>query len=130
MIPDGNFAGTPPNDTHLKVPANYKVNLIRNGSMAPHNLVFSVSPQSEPVGEGYFLVGVYFVNRVLTNSGQAVGQHVFRQFQSNLASDPPTLTLSLTRGAVEGNEKYEFMFLIQRRSDGALGIIDPEWENE
>ena len=132
MLPGTGFGGSgkPPNDDgFMSIPATYKVNLKK--AIKVHDVTFSFQPQpgSAAAGDVYFPVGVYFINRDLTNPAQSVGQHVFKKFETDLTATPPTFSINLDKQH-DNKENYEFLWLVQRRSDGALGIIDPEWENE
>lgn len=133
MSLEGGGSTVPPDDGHVTVPTSYKVNLIRAKTL--HKVTFKViaHPKSAQPYEKYLPVGIYFINRLISAppSNRNIGAHVFKTFECAYsdANGDSSLTLNLERGAVSENEQYEFILLVQRLSDGAMGIIDPEWEN-
>jgi hypothetical protein len=130
MVPDASFHGNPPNDGNLIIPTSYKIRMKRKAGL--HKVKFSVttSAHSDDQTESYCLVGVFFINSNLSTMGEIVAQHFITKFECKIGANPPTLTLYLDRDVISKPEEYEFMLLAQRLSDGALGIIDPEWEND
>lgn len=106
-------------DGQIKRLTSYKLTMPRKTTR--HSLVFTITP-------GYVLLGVQFINNNSSAYGQEIGQHVFTDYKTDIANE--TLTLTIERNAVKSAEKYEVFLLIQRKTDGQLGIVDPEWENE
>ncbi|MBI5693101.1 MAG: hypothetical protein HZC55_23740 [Verrucomicrobia bacterium] len=123
-----------PNNDDVSVPTGYKVKM--KGKAGPHEVKFTI--QTDPAcpgdaavrSEKYAMVGIYFVHDQLPATERNIGQDQFPRFECNIADDPPSLTVHIDRDSAKGGDEYEFMILVQRLSDGALGIIDPEWENE
>lgn len=95
---------------------------------------------TDPQDRGdYLLQGIAFSNRDLSPSNH-LGQLDFSQITIGLEPVDPvnpggrkerilTVTNLRTRPNAQ-RASYDYLFLIQRIKDGAIGIIDPEWENE
>ena len=133
-------SNNPQGDEHIELPTTQKI-VMKSKHKGPHLVKFSAMTSTGNVAsdESYCLVGIYFKNAALRNEaesgqqvapGRRVGQEQFHCFECNIADDPPSLTVHIDRDSAKGGDEYEFMILVQRLSDGALGIIDPEWENE
>ena len=78
----------------------------------------------------YLLQGIAFSNRD-QGAGNNLGQAAFTTIE--IGPEPGTnervLTVTNARG-VGKKQSYDYLILIQQVSDGAVGIIDPEMENE
>lgn len=91
----------------------------------------------------YMLQGVAFSNREpKEHPGNELGQEDFPAIQIAEEKVPSggtarvfTITNTRAAGVDPGNGtkkkvSYDYLFLIQETEHGAIGIIDPEWENE
>ena len=106
-----------------------------------HEVIFWATrhPLNPDLDGAYELFGIAFTNR--NRAGNVGGSHVFvpQVIDRPLNLDPAnpglltrtvTVRVDTTVLAANTSERYEFKLWVRRLSDGAIGIIDPEWENE
>lgn len=81
-------------------------------------------------GERYFPAGITFLRegQRSANDRQRLGLLNFRQAATRAADQ----TITITDGYVDGRKRvrYKFSLLVQRGSDGRIGIIDPGIEHD
>ena len=93
----------------------------------PTDLEFTIAaPAGSP--ESYFALGIVFKS----GSADKHGRNNFdiKNHKVNDAKISIRNNHSVSAPASSGGVVYEFFILIQRVSDGAIGIIDPEIENQ
>jgi hypothetical protein len=80
--------------------------------------------------EKYYPAGITFVREGLesTSDGQRLGKENF--LQRKIFLDGRTLTLTDSYKDEARGVRYKFSVIIQRGSDGAIGIIDPGIEHD
>jgi hypothetical protein len=135
-------ATTPPTDGVVDMIGAYHIRTKRfAGATAldptqPRNIKFWVidNPTRPGPKDTYLPLGISFINRNQNNGSQNIGQHIFSNMQ--IAQETiqgvgklHVLTVTNDRSHAAG-ESYDYLLVIQRLSDQAIGIIDPEWENE
>ena len=104
---------------------------------------FVTTHDSNPTADEYLLQGIAFSNRNQKKSADVtkenrLGQFDFPKVELAIENTPlgnmaRVFTITNRRSVRVVQKKkasYDYLFLIQRVSDGAIGIIDPEWENE
>jgi len=97
----------------------------------------------DPTEKGdYLLQGIAFSNRDPNSGPNRLGQRSFPRIEIavepiNPADDPNNPStkkarmLTVTNSRLHADkESFDYLILLQRISDGAIGIIDPEFENE
>ena len=91
-------------------------------------------PTNPDQNDQYLLQGIAFSNRDQTapmkpSDDNRLGQLHFTSINIEQVNGQRMFTVTNNR-PLDKRISYDYLFLIQRTRDGAIGIIDPEYENE